>query len=401
MESVILPHTEFEDRTSLYEDVRLLLSPGFLNEAVSVGGHRFCLRSFSAEDFFLLRCRTGPTAPDHESKAWALATSIWMIDGQIVHEHQESLLRIHAMCMTMPTATLGHLYRYLIQLTKRMQEAARRAEAYLYEVESRYTWRGEGVRIMDRTPLRVGPNQIQRLWTFYNTVEDQREQNVFDWAQTKFVAGTQAPKGIQKLNAKEQKAELELDRKRQEVRDRMFYLAMGVPFPTKEESKQFYSVNPMETEQDLKAEMGRWLRGEKDWHDRIIDYVKNKIRRTVEDRRAEESQRIEELQQIVEEERPTSLEMLSPEMAEELRRRSRAPKRVVQDTTHNSAYDKYIAQEPIAGEMDVDPQTGIPRTRRVLDDAALKELREKLERGPEGSEDINSYLETHPPTVGE
>lgn len=395
-----LPHTEFEDRTDLYEDVRQLLSPGFLTEAATVGGHRFCLRSFSAEDFFLLRCRSGPDAPAHESKAWAIAAAIWMIDGQIVHDHQEALLRVHAMCLEMRASMQSQLYRLIIRLTKRMQEAARRAEAFLYELESRYTWRSEGARLLERTPIRVGTNQIQRLWCFYNVVEDQREQFINAWSQTKFVAGTQAPKGIQKLNAKEQKAEQDLERKRQMIRDRMFYLAHGVPFPTEEENRRFYNVHPMETEQDLQQEMGRWLRGEKDWHDRIIDFVKNKIRRTVEDRRAEEAQRVEELQNILGEEQPTSMEILSPAMVEEIRRRGRTPKRVVQDTTHNSAYDKYLAQDPIAGDMDVDPRTGLPKTKRMLDEAALAALKKKLEEGPEEPEDINQYLDTHPPTVG-
>lgn len=393
-----LARTEPEDRHPFYEDVRQLLSPGFLTEVVVVNGVRFCLRTFTGEDFFLLRCRLGPDAPEHETKAWMVASAIWMVDGQIVHDHQEALLRLLEMCRGLPREPRDLLYRQIIVLTRRVQEAARRTEAFLYEVESRYQWRSEGLRILERCPLRLGMNQVQRLWAFYNSSEDLREQNLFEWAQTKFVVGTQAPKGIQKLNAKEQRAEAELEQKRQRAQDRMFYLAQGVPFPTEEESRKFYNVNPMETEEDLKAEMGRWLRGEKDWHDRIIDFVKNKIRRSVESRRLEENQRTEELQRVLEDERPTSMEVLSPHLADQLRQRSRAPKRVMHDPTHNSAYDKYLAQDPVAGIMEVDAQ-GLPKPQRTMSEAELTQLRERLQKGPES--DINRYLDSHPPTVEE
>jgi len=404
MTPVLLPRTEFEDRTALYEDVRSLLSPGFLSEVVTLGGHRWALRTFSTEDFFMLRCRAGVDAPDYEAKAWALASAIWMVDGQIVHGHQESLLRLYRMCREMTLSIRDDLYRVLVQLTRRMQEASIRAEAYLYETESRFLWRGEGSRMMEHPPIRVGVNRIQHLWSFYNTIEDQREERQYLWSLTKFVAGTQAPKGVQKLNAKEVKAEEDLEKKRQRVRDRMFYEANGFPFPTEEESRLVYNVNPMETPEDLKAEMARWLKGEKDWHDRIIDYVKNKIRKTVEDRRAEDVERHAELERILEEERPNSLEMLSPEMAQQLMRRAKEPKRVIQDTTHNSAYDKYLAQDPIAGSMEVDPALGVPKPKEAPTEEMLQHLRERVLESPVDpkevpEEDLRHYLDNHPPRM--
>lgn len=401
---ILLPRTEFEDRTPFYEDVRSLLTPGFLTEVVTIGGHRFALRTFTTEDFFLLRCRAGSDAPDFESKAWAIASAIWMVDGQIVHGHQESLLRIFQMCRDMSLPMRDGLYRVLVILTRRMQEATLRAEAYLYESESRFLWKGEGGRLMEHPPIRVGVNKIQHLWSFYNTIEDQREDYQNRWSLTKFIAGTQAPKGIQKLNAKEQKTEAELEQKRQRVRDRMFYEASGLPFPTEEESRKFYNVNPMETEEDLKKEMARWLKGEKDWHDRIIDFVKNKIRRSVEERRVEEVSHENELERILEEER-SSLEVLSPEMARELLQRTQGPKRVLQDTTHNSAYDKYLAQDPIAGYMEVDAEQGVPKPKNAPDEEMLKHLQERVLHAPVDpqtvpEEDLRRYLDNHPPRVG-
>lgn len=406
MEAVRLIQTEFEDRSPLYEDVRSLLSPGFLTEVVVLQGHRFALRSFSSEDFFLLRCRTGPEAPDHEAKAWALASSIWMVDGQIIHNHQEGLLRVHKMCLELTHPVRDALYRQLAILIRRMQEASLRIEAYLYETESRFLWRGEGGKILTHSPISVGINRIQHLWSFFNTVEDLREHNQYLWSLTKFVAGTQAPKGIQKLTVKEQKQEAALEYKRQRIRDRMYYEAMGIPFPTEEESRRYLNVNPMETEADLKKEYARWISGEKDWHDKIIDYVKNKIRREHEQRLGDEVHRGRELEQILEEEQeiPASMEVLSPELAKQFMQRSREPKRVVQDSTHNSAYEKYLAQDPVPGYMDVND--GVPRPKEAPTPEMLAHLRSRVLDAPiedDSSEDsdgeLRQYLDNHPPTV--
>ncbi len=401
---IVLPPTEFEDRSPLYEDVRLMLAPGFLSESVVLNGHRFALRTLTTEDFFLLRYRAGMDASDVAAKSWLLASAIWMVNGQIVAGHQAGLLRLHRMCETMPVHARDALYRTLLVLTRRMQIATLRIEAYLYEVESRFLWKGEG--LSQRAPVRVGINRIQHLWAFYNTSEDQRERDQFDWAMTKFIAGTQAPKGIQKLNAKEQRQEKELERKRQRIKDRMFYTAHDIPFPKDMAAgTNFLNVNPMETEADLAREMARWIRGEKDWHDRIIDFVKGKLRRSVEERRAAEETRAEELARIVREEASTGMEVLSPEAAAEFLAKSRMPRRVFQDQTHNSAYDKYLAN-PEPGSLEVDPERGVPRSRHgSLDSATLEQLKARVLsdpiQDPEPEESLDGYLSTHPPTVKE
>lgn len=157
-----------------------------------------------------------------------------------------------------------------------------------------------------------------------------------------------------------------------------------------------------ETEEELRESMRRWVAGEKDDHDRVVDNVKAKIKYDVESRRDEARRRREALDAALEEEGITRSQpvMLSGDAGKKFldRMRSRLPgaKTVVDDHTHNSAYRKYIEHNPEVGDLYVDEQTGEVVSRHPVTEDMLEVLRKPE---PGSQETLQQKIEKRKPTA--
>ena len=374
-----LPRTTPEQRQELYKDVRSLIWPGFIAQTVSVNGVGLALRTLSADDIDLLRWRVpAKTFTIHEWKAWSVAMSAWMVDGQVVLGDSDALYRLYQMFKGLPLIALDTLYGIWTTLMKRLDLSSDQAEAFLYEQESRYIWKADGSfmgsrRVYGTEPLPLNP--IQRLWAYYNQMEDEREQDAHDWEMSRFVVGPHAPKGIKKLQSKDAQHQSDMKRKRQAVMDRCYYETQGI-IPSRKDKKRikgpWQDIRTAETEEELQEEMGNWVKGVKDDHDRVVDGIKARIRHGVEGRRKHEEERSRALQQALDEEGLTEKNQLTPlsgekgqEFLDRMRTKIGGTKFVFDDHTHNSAYDKYIRNNPEVGNLRVDEEGNITSTSNL------------------------------------
>lgn len=367
-----LPKTTPEQRAEIYQDVRKLLHPGFLAHSVDLNGVQVALRSLNDNDWFLLQYRVNTKSPT-SWKRWTVAASIWMVDGQIILGDEGALHRVYQMCASLPFNILEDLYSILNALMRHVNEATHRMEGYLYEHESRYLWRSEGADLVKEGRLSsngMGLNPLQKLWLFYNQLEDENERERHEWELAKFVAGPHVPKGIKKINAKDKQARADMKRKRESAMDRIYHEAQGsIPRREKGEKRkgrfEGWQVQIAETEEELHDEMRRWVAGIKDPHDNVIDYVKAKIKTEREQARVQADAQREALRRAMEEEGigPTRMVPLTGKAAQEFIERVKSRvggiSKVTNDATHNSAYEKYIKNNPEVGVLRVDDQGNI------------------------------------------
>lgn len=373
-----LSATTPEQRRVIYEDVRSLITPGFLVHHISINGTRFVLRSLSDDDWFVLRTRTWG-ASVREWKAWMVSSACWMVDGQIVLGEDEAQYRLFEMCMSMPDSILGDLDMVVTALMKRVQEAAYRVESFMYEDESRVMWTSQGGSELHTyfQGRQVANNAVRRIWSYYNQIEDERIQNDYLWSMAKFQASPHAPKGVKKIQAQDQKNRNEEKRRRQKVMDRIFYEAQGiVPRASKEEVRggtrgPWQNVHMAETEEELHEVMRRWVAGIKDDHDRVVDGVKARIKAEVEGRKLKAEAQRKALASALEEEGITKSQLVpisgqaGQAFLNRVRSRIGGTSKVLQDGTHNSAYDKYIAKNPEVGNLIVDDEGRILSSQDV------------------------------------
>lgn len=272
-----------EKRKPLYNDVRELLNPGFLSHRVMFRGSVLCLRAPAPGDMFLLRNRVPPKASDREWKEWMVATCIWMVDGYSFLEDVNVAVRLHQSLRYIPGRSLNVLWSVIHGLMNRVSVAVSRAEAYCYERQSRALWRFCGRQSPARdeftgTPgsSRLGMNIVQQIWVAYNTTEDERFSDLHAWNSAKLIASAQAPKGIKKLNQADDQKEKQEQRRRERVRDQMYYEAVGWRDVHKD------LVFQPHTAEELVEQMRRWRDGEKDLHDIVVDAWRDRVRDQIE-----------------------------------------------------------------------------------------------------------------------
>lgn len=295
------PSTSAE-RSHLYEDVRKLLYPGFLTHAVKINGTCLTFRTLLPADIFHLSEADEPEIFGDES-VWKqrgsrlLISALWALDGSPLWDlPKPAKRRLRRALGDLPGSALLGLLVATNSLLGREQKAVNSLEPFLYEEESRFLWKGLGMKYLEGQgvlPRPMGYNPVQRLWARYNQNEDERERTRKEWSFTKFITSPHAPKEIGRINKSEQSDEQELLDARQACLDSFYYKSKGVSLNVPKKRIGDAELKSASTVEELEDEMRRWILGEKDEHDLIIDAYKEKIRQLIESRKkAQEDARV-------------------------------------------------------------------------------------------------------------
>ncbi len=294
----MLPKTTPAQRLRLYQDVDALISPGFLSHNVKIGRVKLALRTLGTGDLFILCHRTGDDLEGWQE--WALASSIWMVNGHSLLGESSLDPRLFDMMLRLPSRAQDILFSTFSGLLNRLNMAEDAIEPFMYEAASRAKWRSLGGDLRNlylgvQGADQVGLNLIQQIWVAYNQGEDRRIEHDQRWEGFKLVASSNSPKGIKKIDDRDTRLAKEEDDRRQGVMDRYFYYRMGVVDRegfTKNQDRDVVGsqmAGPKSVEQ-LEAEMKRWVTGESDEHDKVIESYKQRI---LDRQAAVEAERVE------------------------------------------------------------------------------------------------------------
>lgn len=350
----------------MYRDLNDLLVPGFLTTSLEVEGHRYSLRSLSQQDFHYIRKLVNEGDPLW--RVHLVAHSLWMADGlpllgnpfapRVAFEH---LLRCSKPLFR---AMLGTVYGFFL----RSQEANHYLESFLYEDESRRIWRGIGsgrYTLHSKAAIpgveTLGLNALQSAWVTWNKMEDDREAQEYVWSNTKVLVSLQSYKGYESLQGKDRTRQQNEDGRRQAVKDRartrFLYgeVKSDTPRPNEE-------VRRARTEEELEDEMRRWIAGDLDWHDQIVESYKDRIRQEQEEREQQKEQIMAELRakRVQEEEalgvQKPALRPITPEEMEEIRRSkpSTGAKFITEADPTSRSYNRFIRPVVQSGNLSVD-----------------------------------------------
>lgn len=327
----VLPQTTPEQRAGFYEDTETLLMTGFLSHTISVCGIRIAFRSLGPGDLFLLRSRVGK-GTDRDWRLWALAQSIWLMDGYVLLGNPNVVPRLVRTLAQLPRGAQEILSSIMMGLFARQTRALDAIEAYSYEIESRNKWVAYSGQLPGhRTGIpgaeHLGLNYVQQMWAFFNAFEDQRLKSENLWEGFKFATNPHAPKGVQKIDQRDQQVRRNERSRRQGVMDRFYYERVGVLTPRKKGEKQevpedkfFFQSKSVD---ELADEMHRWVTGQDDEHDKIVKAYKKHITERYENEEQEREarrQQLKEIQTQMENEvGPTRLVGYTPDQLEAIR----------------------------------------------------------------------------------
>jgi hypothetical protein len=364
------------ERRFLYADVEELLSYGFLSHSARLNDVRISFRSFSPSDTFMLKHRVGVGSLDAEWKLWAVSTSIWMVEGQNLLEVPNSPVLMHRYLKRVSKHVIDILFSIVLGLFNRVSTALARTEPYCYEEYSRSAWRLSGRQVPNHDAYtgipgssRIGMNSIQRMWLAFNLAEDDRQAFLQRWQAAKLTASATSPKGIKKLNQSDERIhKRETERRRKSIARMVETILYGDQAATdlggmtvlvRGEAVEVHRVREPESPNELVDEMRRWVEGDQDWHDLVVDTYKDRIREHYGQDEKEREGAVEEAMQ------PgvtggTRLVGYTLEQLQELGYASPQPsakKRVFDGHASSSVFQKYIKQDATAGKLGVQGQS--------------------------------------------
>jgi len=345
-------------RRFLYADVETLISQGFLTHTVVVRGVPVTFRSMTDDTGAALRQRLHKSLYMSEWKRVVLAActhavnylSVPLLDGNAEYVLYKGLYE------PLPTPFVSALYSVIDGLGRRLTRALALVEAYCYEPYSRSLWRSlvgnEGKPVL---------NPIYRVWRSFNIAEDTRQADFAQWEHTRMYVSSMSSKGGKHLLNEEKKIkQREQDRRNGVIEETVTRILSGsqsvehtaLTVTLDGETFEVPRVMAARSAGDLMDEMERAAKGEKDYHDKVVERYKEGIRSRVETERSRRQEALDTALALAQEDAqrfpdatPASpLVGYTPNQLRELNLNSTfTPRRQSADTSHGSRlYDRYM-----------------------------------------------------------
>ncbi len=292
-----------EVNPEVFRDVDPMLFRGFVHVPAEINELPFIFKSLNHHEFGMLRLML----PDHDSwktvkrfHALFLAYGVFMVDGvNILADRDRYLPDLINFFDGMEAGASAKVIRHMSEINRRANRAVVLTEAYSMELMSRLRWAQLGGVDLTGTPVTgiqgtstLGLNWGQLTWRAMNYYEDLKETAEREWENAKFVASAMAGKGMSRIHSQDKRRRDKDREDRLERRDRILRFALlGESMDTA--SNNGAPIQVARTVEELSKQLERDLKGEKDWHDLVVEAHE---RRANESRERRE-QHIRELQQ--------------------------------------------------------------------------------------------------------
>lgn len=285
----------------VYKDVEPMLFRGFLHVPANIGGVPFVFKSLNHHEFELLGLSEPAEGRSGIQRFYNLflAYGVFMVDGvNVLRDRDRWLPQLSAMFQDLNEQARRKVVWHLSEINRKASKAVVLSEAFSMEPQSRLRWaqmRGADITGTAVTGVQgtdcLGMNWGQMTWRALNYFEDLKEQSERDWENAKFIASSMAGKGMSKVhNQDRQRREKELEERFARKDKILRFAVLGEPLDSdKHGGRQVIAARTVE---ELTTQLENDLKGEKDWHDMVVEAQENRIRSQVQTR----AERVQQLQ---------------------------------------------------------------------------------------------------------
>jgi hypothetical protein len=284
-----------EVNPELLKDVEPLLFRGFLYVPAEINGVNFVFKSLNHHEYERLLLTVNPSGRKGRSDFYNyfLAFGVLMIDGvNILPDRERWIPEIADTFKQFEDKSKSRVVRNLSEVNRRASRAVLLTDVFAMDPQSRLRW--AQYQKLDLTSSAVtgfagtealGLNWGQLTWRAINFYEDHHEQIEREWENTKFVAGAFAgSKGLAPINNRDkQRREKERD-ERLARRDKLLRAAFLNESLTSTTTKNGAPVQVARTVEELADQLEKDLRGEKDWHDQVVEAQENRVKERYNER---------------------------------------------------------------------------------------------------------------------
>lgn len=282
----------------IYKDVEPVLFQGFVTLAASINGVMFVFKSLNHHEFEWLSMTNdlkGDAASMRRYSSMFLAYGVFAADGlNVLKDRDENIPVLMEFFEALPKDAKQKVVRHLSEINRRANRAVLLVEPYVMETKSRLRWAqvkgldlsATAVTGFEGTPA-LGLNWGQLTWRALNHFEDLKENSEREWENAKFVASSMAGKGMSKIYSSDRRRRQTERDEKVERREKVIRFAL---FNESMDAKSDGDHIVARTVAELTDQLERDLKGEMDWHDRVIADHANRIQEDMA-RRAEERRR--------------------------------------------------------------------------------------------------------------
>lgn len=283
-----------EVNPEVYKDVEPILLRGFLTVSAVINDVPFVFKSLNHHEFEWLSLTQNPqlggTTSAQRYYSMFLAYGVVLADGvNVLKNRDEKLGELADFFGSLSKAAHQKVVRHSSEINRRANRAVLLVEPYIMEHKSRLRWlqlRGLDLSTTAVTGFEgsqcLGLNWGQLTWRALNHLEDLKENAEREWENAKFVASSMAGKGMQRIYSADRKRRQEAKTEAVQRREKLLRFALlNEPL---EEQKQLGNVVVARTVGELTDQLEHDLKGEKDWHDQVIEDHESRIRNDLQKR---------------------------------------------------------------------------------------------------------------------
>ena len=293
----IEPPKQVEVNPEVLKDVEPMLFRGFLCVSAEINGVSFVFKTLNHHEFELLHLLVDPGDQRGVRRFYNhfLAYGVLMVDGvNILPDRDQYLPELIQVFGALDERVRRKVIRHMSEINRRASKAVVLTEVYSLESASRLRW--SQYHKVDLTSPSVtgfagtqnlGLNWAQLTWRAVNYYEDQREVVEREWENAKFIAGAFAgSKGLSPINSQDKQRRERERNERTDRRDKILRsVVLGEDTSGKSTPEKVAPLKVARTVEELADQLEKDLRGEKDWHDRVVDAHYSRIREQQEHRK--------------------------------------------------------------------------------------------------------------------
>jgi len=290
----IEPPKPMEVNPEIFKDVEPLLFRGFLHISSEINGVSFVFKSLNHHELEQLGMWANfDTAKGrHRFHTEFLARGVLMVDGtNVLVDPSQWLPEAATLFDGMSDGARQKIIRHMSEVNRRANRAVLLTEAYCLETISRLRW--AQYRGLDLTSPAVtgflgtsglGLNWAQLTWRALNHFDDLRDQHERDWENAKFIASaTAGSKGMAQVNGRDKQRREQEQNERVARRDKVLRVAV-LGEGSSGEAKVGASMKVARTVEELASQLEKDLKGEKDWHDQVVEAHERRAREEYQQR---------------------------------------------------------------------------------------------------------------------
>jgi hypothetical protein len=322
-------------RDEAYQNLSELIFKGFLTLRLDLKDKFFVFKTINEKEYELIKLCSGMSSEEDAYKArfnlYFLVYSLFMINGDnvLIDRNINSLFKFFS---SMPKGLCAKMIQEINGLWSLSYDSLKFLEGFTYTVGSRRVWRILGDKYPNHTEFTgiagtetLGLNVHQENWIYINRIMDDEESYERDFSLSVLVASASNPKGAKQIRARHDTQAKAMEEKRTKLAEVGHVEKTGW-------RPEGWAV-PVDTAEDLVAELERQVHGIKDKHDVFMENYIRKMRENADARAQEAQRKVEEYRKKIGDEvlppLTGSQRALTPEEAKEMMKKGVGKKNYV------------------------------------------------------------------------